>query len=60
MFNFKSRKFQLVLAAALVAVAGAVTGEMTWSTAILSVVASFATNILGIAIEDAGAKSGVK
>jgi hypothetical protein len=53
----RSRKFKLTLGAVLAAVAGGLTGQMTWSQVIWAVVLAFMANGLGIAIEDAGKKS---
>jgi hypothetical protein len=56
----RSRKFKLTLGAVLAAVAGGVTGQMTWGQVIWAVVLAFTANGLGIAIEDAGKKSAGK
>ena len=48
-----SRKFNLTIAAVLGAVAGAVSGEMTWSQAIFASIGAIAVNVFGIAYEDA-------
>jgi hypothetical protein len=52
----RSRKFKLTMGAVLAAVAGGLTGQMTWSQVIWAVVVAFGANGLGIAIEDHGAK----
>lgn len=54
---WNSVKFKLTLAACLGAVAGGLTGEMTWTQVIWACVSAFGVNVLGIAIEDHGLKS---
>ena len=56
----KSRKFKLTLAAVLMAVAAALTGEIAWSEAVTLSILAFIVNVLGITIEDAAYKLGLK
>lgn len=52
----RSRKFWLTFTAVIGAAGAAYTGEITWAQAIQASVAAIAANVLGIAVEDAGAK----
>ena len=54
----RSRKFWLTVTAIIGAIGTAATGEMTWGQAIQIGVGAIAANILGIAVEDAGAMIG--
>lgn len=58
MSALKSRKTKLMLAGILGIVAAALSGEITWIQAVAAGVPLIMSNILGIAIEDAGEKSG--
>ncbi len=52
------RKAKLFYAAVLGALAGVLTGEMTWTQFIVAAMAAACVLMTGIAIEDAGAKAG--
>lgn len=54
--TLKSRKFKATLAAALTAVAGGLTGEVSWDKVIYSVVAACIGYAYSVAVEDAGKK----
>jgi formate/nitrite transporter FocA (FNT family) len=57
---FKSRKFKLTLGSLLTVAAAVLSGEITTAQAVQSAVLAVAANVVGIAVEDAGAKAAGK